>query len=324
MKKRVMVIGVTMVMLLAGNLARSEGCAIVNPSFEDDGWIDDIAVQEPNGWSVDIPVDKFTGYIYTDWATDRTYNLTLHSEWKTFDAGDMATLSQEVDLVNVERIVFDVKLDKHSYSVPEWNPNAASALLLIDDEVVWESNSVGSDLRGEYRGQVYTVEDKYRAEGAHKLSLGIRINEGGSLYGDRYFTFWDAIDCNLFCGGGGLLEGDIDHDCCVDANDLKELAGLWLSDEIDPDDKANLFHGDDDVTSYGTINFLDFAIYAGGWDGDMVGLRELAAIWLQQVDRDDPYNLFGDDDVAPSGFINFFDFTVIADTWLGCSYVPEP
>lgn len=324
MKKRVMVIGITMVMLLAGNLARSEVCEIVNPSFEDDGRIDDIVIQEPNGWSVDIPGGKFTGFIYTTWATDGFYSLGLYLDKRVqYFAGDMATVSQQMDLSAVSQITFDVKLDTASGT---WDPNVCSAVVLIDDDVVWESNSVGSDARGEYRNQVYVVEDEYRTQEPHTLSLGMRMNADAYFWMQwMYKTHWDMVDCNLFCGGGGLLKGDIDCSCCVDANDLKLLAGLWLSDEIDPGDKANLFHGDDDLTSSGgIISFLDFAIYAAGWDGDMTGLRDIAMNWLGPVDLDYEYNLFGGDDVFPSGFINFFDFAVIADTWLDCSYVPEP
>jgi len=321
MMKNVTVIGVIMIALLVGNPARADDCEIVNRSFEADGWISDLQSKDPNGWEVEIPAGKFGGYVYRDWATDGIYSLTVYSDWAAFSAGDMATVSQDVNLVDVARIAFDIELDTGS-TYAEWDPNICTAVLLIDGDVVWDSNSAGLVAKGEYPGEVY-IEKKYRTEGLHRVSLGVRINVDKSLW-ETYYTSWDAVDCNN-CPGLGFVKGDINGDCYVDANDLKLLAGLWLSDEVDPDDNANLFHGDDDLTSSGgIISFLDFAIYAGGWDGDMVGLRELAAIWLQQVGRDNPYNLFDGDDVLPSGFINFFDFAVIADNWLGCSYVPEP
>ncbi len=312
-------------LLLAGS-ARADDCEIINGSFELDGYVEDVTAQEPNGWTADIPAGKFKGYIYTDWATEGFFNLTLHSEWKTFEGGETATVSQPVSLVNVERIVFDLKLDKQRYPyIPaEWDPNEATAVVMIDGEVVWDSDGFGPDVRGEHTDVVYLVEEKYRSEGPHLLSLGLRINEAGSFYGRRYVTFWDMVECDFFCGGAGPMEGDIDGDCCVDINDLKLLAGLWLSEAVDPNDKANLFRGDDDLSSFAMIDFRDFANYAAVWAGDMAGLAEFAASWLTVVDPDYEYNLFHGDDVRPKGRINFFDFAILGDKWLACNIIEGP
>jgi len=129
-----------------------------------------------------------------------------------------------------------------------------------------------------------------------------------------YKTHWDMVDCNLYCGGAGPVEGDIDGDCCVDANDLKLLAELWLSDDVDPNDPANLFHDDDDLIDFVTVDFRDYAVYASDWDGSMTALEDIAAYWLKEVDPDYEYNLFG----IPRGEINFFDLAILGGNWLNC------
>jgi hypothetical protein len=111
----------------------------------------------------------------------------------------------------------------------------------------------------------------------------------------------------------------LNRDCYVDVNDLKLLADAWLG-KVDPYDRGNSFRGDD-VEGYGTINFLDFAAYAGIWKGNISDLSAFANEWLAQVDLDDEHNLFRSDDVEPSSIVNFRDFGVLADNWLGSSYM---
>ena len=322
MMRSVIVTGVAMVVLLAGNLTRAADCEFANGSFEADGWIPNLKAKAPNGWPVvDMPSGKFGGYVYTNWASRGTHSLTLYSDWAGFSDGDMATVSQDVNLVDVVRIAFDIKLDTGSAGA-KWDPNICTAVLLIDGDVVWDSNSAGLVVKGEYPGEVF-IEKKYRTEGLHRVSLGIRVNVNNTLW-ETYFTRWDGVDCN-FCSGPGFLKGDIDRDCYVDAKDLKVLAGLWLSDGVDPNDAANLSHVGDDLTSYATIDFRDFANYAAAWPGDMIGMEGIAAYWLAVgvVDPDYEYNLFHGDDIRPRAAINFFDLAVLAETWLGCSGAEE-
>jgi len=169
MMKRIMAIGVTMVMLSAGNPTRSEDCGIVNPSFEEgDEFPIYLATDASIGWSVDLLDGKFDGYVYTAWATDGFYNLSLHlKNRKQYYAGDTAMISQAepIDMSGITRITFDVKLDTASGG---WDPNVCSAVVLIDDDVVWESNSVGSDVRGEYPGS-FVVDHEYRTGRLHTL-----------------------------------------------------------------------------------------------------------------------------------------------------------
>lgn len=311
-----------MVMLSAGNWVQAAVCEIVNGSFEDDGWIDDVAKTEPNGWNVNMLADKFHGYVYTDWPTDANsrYNLTLYSEWfTTFAAADLATVSQDIYLADVNEIIFDLKLETFGFT--QWDPNICTAILLIDDDVVWESNDVGSDVRGEYLDQSYMIEDKYKYEGPHKLSLGIRVNVDGMLF-ERYITHWDSIDCTSFSDGGDFLPGDLNRDYYVDMSDLNLVVDAWL-DKVPLDHTYNLFRGDDVVVGYGTINFLDFAVFAGNWENNISNLEMLTEKWLDEVDPNDQYNLFASDNVAPGGIINFFEFAILADNWMGSSYEQE-
>ncbi len=263
MMRNLMAIEAMIVILFAAGWAQAGVCEILNGSFEDDGTIDDIVAQEPNGWDVNVPSGKFTGKTEASWSTDGNFSLSLSSQWFTaFVAGDAATISQDVFLDDVNEITFDLKLN--TYTGLGWDPNNAIVFVMIDDEVVWEPNSASSDIRGEYIGQSYAVEEKYRDENPHKLTFGLKINidtEDGFF--EFYRVWWDSIDCVIFCGGGGLLAGDFNRDCFVDANDLQQVTDMWLL-EVDSDDKHNLFR-DDDLDGFGTINFFDLAILADNW-----------------------------------------------------------
>ena len=263
MMRNLMAIEAMIVILFAAGWAQAGVCEIVNGSFEDDGTIDDIVAQEPNGWDVNVPSGKFTGKTEASWSTDGNFSLSLSSQWFTaFAAGDAAIVSQDVFLKDVNEITFDLKLN--TYTGLGWDPNNAIVFVMIDDEIVWEPNSASSDIRGEYIGQSYAVEEKYRDENPHKLSFGLRINidtEDGFF--EFYRVWWDSIDCVIFCGGGGLLAGDFNRDCYVDVNDLEQVSNVWLL-EVDSDDKYNLFR-DDDLAGFGTINFFDLAILADNW-----------------------------------------------------------
>lgn len=255
--------GAIMLMLFTAGRANADVCEIVNGSFEDDGPISDVIVQEPNGWEPNVPSGKFTASIDASWSTDGRFSLFLSSLWyKAFDANDAAIVSQDVILDDVNEITFDLKMD--TYSGSGWDPNNATAVVMIDDEIVWEPNSAKTDIRGEYIGQSYAVQDKFRDGSPHKLSVGLRINiDKQSGFSDFYLVRWDSIDCVIFCDGGGLLAGDFNRDCLVDTNDLQQAADVWLL-QVESGDKYNLFR-DDDLDGFGTINFYDLAILADNW-----------------------------------------------------------
>jgi len=263
MMRNLTAIGAIIVVLFAAGWANADICELVNGSFEDDGSIDDIIVQEPNGWDVNIPSGKFTADTDASWSTDGRFSLAMSSKWYTaFDANDAAIVSQNVFMDDVNEITFDLKLD--TYPGLAWDPNKATAVVMIDDDMVWEPNSASSDIMGEYIGQSYAVEDKYRDGNPHKLSFGLRINIDTSAgFTEFYRVWWDSIECVIYCDGGGLLAGDFNRDCHVDANDLQQATDVWLL-EVESDDKYNLFR-DDDLEGIGTINFFDLAILADNW-----------------------------------------------------------
>jgi len=233
-------------------------CEIVNGSFEDDGYIADVNETDPNGWRADVSTDKFAGYVYTDWATDGIYNLTLHSLRATFEAGDMVSVSQELELSQVDEIIFDVKLDS---DLSAWDPNVGSAVVLIDGDVVWTSDGQVVEGAAELIDQRCPVADKYRTAGLHTLSLGLRMNADG-MFWERYYTDWDRVELTLLCGGGGLLPGDFNGDCVVDANDLTWMGVMWLAD-VAADSPYNLL--DEDEGADATVNGFDFAVFGANW-----------------------------------------------------------
>jgi hypothetical protein len=252
MMKSLIVTAIAAVMLSAVSSTRASVCEIVNGSFEDDGLIDNITVKEPNGWDVNMPADKFSGYIHRDWTTTGNYNLTFSSNWTTFAAGDMATVSQEVDLTDVNEVIFDIKLETDWLA---WDPSKCIAVLLIDDDIVWDSNSAGLVVSGAYPGQAYEVDNKYRDGNLHKLSLGIRLNTAGKIY-QSYITHWDSIRCTVVCGGSGLLAGDFNCDCCVTFADFAMLANHWL--EQNP---PWLY----DLVENGIVDMHDLGVFVDSW-----------------------------------------------------------
>lgn len=263
MLKNWIVAGAIMVTLSGTNWAQTDTCQIVNGSFEDDGLIENITAQEPNGWDANVPSGKFVASIGGAWSADGSFSLFIASNWfTTFAAGDRATVSQQMYLADVNEITFDLKLE--TYTGIAWDANVATAVLLIDGDVVWEPNGATPDLRGEYLDQAYAVEDKYKDEDLHTLSVGLRINvDAPGGFFEFYRAWWDSIGCTLFCNGGGLLAGDFNQDCSVDIDDLKLGAAAWLS-EVPSYDRRNIFR-DDDLSGYGTMNLSDLAVFAENW-----------------------------------------------------------
>jgi len=246
-------ISAVMVMLMTVNIVQADVWGLINGSFEDDGHIADITIQEPNGWDVNMPVGKLKGLVSNAWVTDGSYNLTLHSQsLMVYEANDTATVSQQINLTDANEIFFDLRLGN-------WNQNKISALMLIDEDEVWNSNDLGSD---EYYDQAYAVGDKYRDGEIHTLSFGIRVEVSEQLW-LSYFSNWDFIECTDFCDGNGLIAGDFNQDCYVDMDDFISIANLWR-DELASYDRHNLYKGDD-ADPNGVINLFDLSLFAGNW-----------------------------------------------------------
>ncbi len=254
-------IAAIVVLLSAYTGLRAAECGLVNGSFEADGLIGDIRVKDPNGWDASVPAGRFSGYVSNTWPTDGSHNLKLVASWfVTFVAGDEATVSQEVLLDPIGQITFDLKLETQP-STP-WDPNVCTAVALIDDDVVWESDFGQPDIRGEYPDQAFTVDAQYRDGQPHRLSLGLRMNTGGMFY-EQYIGQWDAVECTLRSDDEGPLPGDFNADGFVTADDLMLMTAMWLID-VPAGDEYNL-SGVDDVDADGMVNFYDFTVFSDNW-----------------------------------------------------------
>ncbi|MBN2181394.1 MAG: hypothetical protein JW715_05735 [Sedimentisphaerales bacterium] len=263
MTRNLIVIGAMMAMLLAANPTQADICEIVNGSFEDNGRINNLADQDPNGWIAEIPPGQFTAKTDASWSTDGSFSLNIASQWfQAFTAGDTAKVSQQICLADVDEIKFDMKLE--TYTGAKWNPNDVTVFVMIDDNIVWEPNNAVPDIRGIHLEQVYEVEDQYRADELHTISFGLMVNvDTASGFFEFYRAWWDNIESVLICNGGGVLAGDFNRDCYVDMNDLKLAADVWLA-EVPASDRYNL-NQDDDTETNGIVNFMDFSILAGNW-----------------------------------------------------------
>ena len=304
-------------MLISAATTQGFICTIVNGSFEDDGPIPDITIYEPNGWDVNMPGSKFSGWVGNDWVTDGNLNLTISSNWLTaFQAGDIALVLQEVDLRDANLLTFDLNLDT---SGGAWNPAKRTFVVMIDETIVWESGSTGSDVRGEYFDCVVDVS-AYN-QGPYLLSFGLRVNQNEGKFDSLLYYYADidyvGLDCD--CRGYGIVPGDFNIDCVVDINDLKLLSKVWL-EELPVTDKFNLYDVND-APPYGIINFRDYAVLADIRDSnDLSDIEFFTSIWLDEVETGDEWNLYGGDDIQPLDWINFLDYAVFAENWLKSSY----
>jgi len=301
-KMTVFAIATGLIMLL--NSAQAGVSLVANGSFEADGESIDITAENtPYRWDdVNLPGNEFGASLWVDWHTQGYYDLIIYSyDQGTFDVNDMGTISQQVYLTDVNEIIFDVRLDTYYWDDP-WNPAVRSAVMLLDDNVVWESNSVGTDVRDVYRNQIYTVDPAYKDGIPHKLSLGLRANMAGSP-GIEYYAMWDFVKFDTHCGGFGYLPGDIDHDCCVDINDLKIFAENWLTD--DPNARYDLFEDENS-----TVNFRDMAVMANYWMN--------MSSWADYEDPNfvEPELVLVDADIDFDGIVGYGELQMIADNWL--------
>jgi len=299
MKKTAIAAAVIMVMLLSGNLTKAGVSVIVNGTFEKDGWISNITEENtPHGWpDVNLPEKKFVAWVKSGWSTyvEGGYCLTVYSTgWEipshpAFAVGDRAVVSQWVYLEDVNEIIFDLKLTTN-YGPANWDPAQRSAILLIDDEEVWNSDSLSPTGSGEHLNTTVDVNGLYDA-GLHKLSVGIQSNvEGTAFY--QCFTQWDFVRFDTHCQGFGYLRADLNYDCYVDWPDLEILAQEWL--EEPSDERYNLFADGENI-----IDLYDFSVLADSWleDSYLLGDR------LLDMDRNN------------DGIVNFTDFAFLAGDW---------
>jgi hypothetical protein len=235
---------------------------LVNGSFEADGPIGDVRVLPPSGWDVNLPAGKFTGSVTSAWPTDGNDALTLSANWmKTFSAGDMGTVAQEILLDDIDRITFDLRLTASGSAT--WDQTLCTAVALLDNEVVWDSGSVSADSKGEYRDQAVAVDDKYRDGRLHRLAFGLRMNTDGISW-VMYTSDWDAVECVArVCAE--LLPGDFNRDCFVNVDDLMLLAGQWLV-AVPLESPYNLCTTPaENAAGAGMVNGFDFAVLSNYW-----------------------------------------------------------
>jgi len=309
------VFSVVMLMFLIAQQSQAGVGLIMNGSFESDGIINNIAVKAPRRWcDVNIPAGKFGGWIGSGWNTKGSYSLSLYSEFVEFTAGDTATVSQQVYLTDVDQIIFDLRLGTVDGSM--WDPGLRSALVLIDGNVVWDSDGSVPNVYGEYLNQMVDIDEIYKDTGLHTLSLAMRVDESGWEWFFQYLAQWDFVKFDAHCGGFGYLAEDLNHDCYVDMLDLKVLAGQWLDEELNVE--YDLFRDDEDI-----VNFPDFAMFASDWDAimgggsdfnrsgkvDMADLQMFAEHWLGSV-----VSLMSD--LSGDKFVNFRDYTSLTKRWL--------
>jgi hypothetical protein len=315
--KRKSVFAAVIIMMLLTNYILGNDSTLMNGSFEADGKIDDLRLKEPNGWTdVNLPINKFGGWVNKDWVTNGNWNLTVYSYPVAFNINDKARVAQYVYLTDVNAIWFDLRL-RTQPSYQSWDPNICTVVLEIDNESVWESPNDKVYVNGpwQYLNQMYSVNRIYNDSGLHKLALILRINVTGTQP-LTYIADWDNIRFGLFsqaCGDYGYPTGDFNHDCVVDFRDYAVLAGEWLNetDPCNPNHICDLYNLD-----YGVINFRDFAVYAEGWDCNTARFGNFAEVWLQEVDANDPYNLYHGDDVEPIGRIDLADLAIFGGNWL--------
>jgi len=304
MMKKVMVVLMMMVVALFVSGARAGVSVVMNSSFEHDGYVNDINEEPPYRWpDVSAADAKFRGLVSesTDWTIHGGHYLVVYSySFSVLNAGDEATVSQQVYLTDVNEIIFNVRLDTGSAS-HVWHTSQRTAFLKIDADVVWDSNSLAGapgDIRGEYLDQVYVVDEKYKDANSHALSLGLRVNQYDEWGPISYYTMWDLVRFDTHCGGFGYLAQDFARDCYIDELDLAVLAEQWLAD-------VNEVY---DLFEDGVFNFNDYDLFAEYWmaNSDSNNWRDDNCYQAPLLDAD-----FNDD-----GIINFVDFTILTGDWL--------
>ena len=122
--------------------------------------------------------------------------------------------------------------------------------------------------------------------------------------------FWDICDGTNYprLAWQIPIAGDFNCPDGVDWFDLSLLCEYWLFEELSADVAPN---GGD-----GFVNFLDWAIFADGWQTtvDFDDLADFADQWLKTGSND----LIADIAPAPDGdgIVDFLDFAALANNWL--------
>ena len=293
-----------LVMFFAGTtvLGQVRNSLVRNGSFEYDGAsIDYITADDaPRYWcDVNLVEDKFGASLWSGGLTEGNYYLRVYcTDYGEFNQGDMGLISQEVYLDDANEIIFDLQL-----STPygdEWDPLKRSAVVAIDGNVVWESNSVGTDVRGLYEGQVCTIPQGYKNGQTHIVSVGIRINSGTDGFPIEYDSEWDFVKFDVHCGGFGHLAADLNQDCYVTLADLAVLGLSWMSEPAS---------AKDDLYEDGIVDNLDLALFAEDWlfNTDWTRWGQARTVRMEKLALD----------LDLSGEIDAGDLMILSEFWLG-------
>jgi len=324
MKNTAYTLKIFLIALLAVSTASAGPAVIFNGSFENDGSIDDSTVAAPRRWTgVNVPADKFRWWVDTDWSSEGDYSLSMYSEiFKPLASTDMASVSQTVYIQNATELIFDVRLG--TLQGDPWDPDKRTARVMIDDDVVWDSDSLGAEATGRHLDVTVPLDPNLTADpNSHTLSLVLKSNADETEYFAEYLVQWDLVRFDRHCQGFGYLPEDLNLDCTVNMGDYAILANVWLA--AAPDRRIDLFA--DQV-----IDGLDLEALASAWlqctgpgegcfvaellqpdlnDDGIVDYLDLAAFYEKWLDYED-YRI---QDLDGSGFVDFDDYVLLADTW---------
>lgn len=300
--KRTVVIASAAFVLLVGQWAFGGVSLVMNGSFENNDWVSDITSEAPQYWcDVNMPANKFGGFVSTDWQSHNSYSLGIYAEQGVLMvASDEGYVSQRVYLADVNEIIFDLQLTSSDPSYDPWDPEKRSALVRIDDIVVWDSNDFAPNIYGEYLDQRVYIGDVNGIHDAnlHTLSLVLRAISGST--DSTQYAQWDFVKFDTHCGGFGYLPEDFDKDCFVDINDLAALTDQWLDEQ--PDYLFDLFEDAGE-----TINFSDYAVFADSW--------LFNSFWENRDDNNCYEAELLSSDLNNDGIVDMRDYAVLAGNW---------
>lgn len=300
---------------------------VKNGSFEyDDNLILTLDSQTPKYWcDANIPTDDFTAYVNDNWSShgpqgEAGHSLTFASIYDvTFEAGQTAYISQQVYPADVSILAFDVHLTSEYGSSWDWDPCAFSAVVMIDDEPIWDSNQLDFIGNGTYHVEINDIN--IADEGLHLLTLAMKANATTSEpYWIQYILRWDFVKFDTYCGGLGYLPHDFDRDCYVDIYDMQILAAEWLSSQSPQFDLFADYEDD--------IDFRDFAVFAAHWsDINCQGPDYCGGCDFDQSGAVDTNDLlaFAENwlnwsvlysDLDGDGSVRFDDFATFAQSWM--------
>ena len=280
---------ILIILILLVPLSCQAASWIFNGSFEDNNDLIDITEDPLVGWDANIH-DNFMGETW-DWNSDGQYCLKLSSEGfynADFVAGQQATVSQQVDLTDANKIIFDIYLSSYFYE--NWDGTKFTAFINIDNSPndIWTS---AIDANGLYYDVNIPVDF---LTGTHTLYLGIRAEVTGDLL-DYYEAYWDFVKFDTYCGGRGYLASDLNLDCYVDFIDFGLMANKWFRSDLTPADNYL------DLEPDGSMNMFDITILAEQW--------LLCTDWADSNCSNVPLDLSADINI--DGIVNFGDYGIL-------------